>query len=398
MTETEGNASSWEAVDIWQLIADIAAGIIQTPIPEILKRSDGQGLFYRGKINGIHGESGSGKTWALLVAVAQEIKTGNNVFYIDYEDTPQSLIMRLLALGVDGDTIGRHFHYIAPQTAYKAGEAVLMEAVRILQPTLIGIDSVGESTAAEGVNGNADDEVANWFKLIARPLARTGAAVALLDHVAKSSDGSLYSIGSQRKRAAIDGAQYLQETVKPFSKNDEGAARLICAKDRSGNYRVGQRVAMLRVIPDGERVQIELEVPDDNPATFKPTALMERVSHALEAANEPLSYRGILERVEGKKQYISDAVNALIREGYVSITPGARNSNMHSLLKPYVAANEIRGTLSGSNSSNSSVERARSLRGGTGHTNSTVPGEQSGHSGEQSLNVVHLSIAGEATA
>lgn len=390
MSGTGENGSSWEALDIWQLIADITAGIIETPTPDILKRNDGQGLFYRGKTNGVHAESGSGKTWLLLIAAKQEIEAGNNVFYIDYEDSPQSLIMRLLALSVDADSIGRHFHYISPESAFSVGRDVLMEAVRILQPTLIGIDSVGESTAAEGVNGNADDEIATWFSTVAKPLASSGAAVVLLDHVPKSGDSSLWPIGSQRKRAAIDGAQYLQEIVKPFSKHDEGAARLVCAKDRSGNYRVGQRVALLRVIPDGGNVQIEVEVPEEQHGEFKPTVLMDRIRKVLSHTPSPLSFNQLFQATGGKRNNIRLALDTLIADGEITATPGARGAMLHEL--------KSRVPLDGENEPETSSDRYRYLRGVPGTSHITDTGYQSGISGYQSQNVVQMPLQDEATA
>lgn len=56
----------------------------------------------------------------------------------------------------------------------------------------------------------------------------------LLDHMVKSDDGGLWPIGSQRKRAAITGAQYVAEVAVPFSKTADGMVALKVAKDRHG--------------------------------------------------------------------------------------------------------------------------------------------------------------------
>src|SRR5690606_21078951 len=97
-------------------------------------------------------------------------------------------------------------------------------------------------------------EVARWFKTWPRRIARhhCAPAVVVLDHLAKAGDTGLWPIGSQRKRAAIDGAQYIQRVGRGrgFSRKRAGSATLTCAKDRGGHYQAGQKVAELVVTPD----------------------------------------------------------------------------------------------------------------------------------------------------
>ncbi|MGH3800864.1 MAG: bifunctional DNA primase/polymerase, partial [Pseudonocardiaceae bacterium] len=52
------------------------------PAPTVLARQDSNCLFYAGKVNGILGESESGKTWVLLAAVVQELDAGHAVLYV----------------------------------------------------------------------------------------------------------------------------------------------------------------------------------------------------------------------------------------------------------------------------------------------------------------------------
>src|SRR5690606_21174734 len=97
------------------------------------------------------------------------------------------------------------------------------------------IDSTGESMAAAGKSQIIDEDVAQWMQDLAHPLAYRGdACVLLLDHMVKSEDGGLWPIGSQRKRAAITGAQYIAEVADPFSKDKDGMVVLKVAKDRHG--------------------------------------------------------------------------------------------------------------------------------------------------------------------
>lgn len=327
---------SWAPLDIATIVHGLITGTTERTIPEILHRDDDHALLYPGKVNGIHGESGSGKTFTALYAAKQVIRAGGDVIYVDLEDSPIDVISRLLSLSVPPEKIIQHFRYVQPEIAFEAGADAFLRLAA--NARLVVIDSTGESLSMEGANPNADEDIAAWFRNVPKRIAKLGPAVLVLDHMPKSSDSDLWPIGSQRKRAAIDGAQYLQEVMVPFSREKAGAARLICAKDRHGTYARAQRVGILHVTPEGDTVTLALKAPEDGTeatGTFQPTVYMEKISRALEIAPGPLSYRGILERVEGKKDYLRRAVDELISDGYVTTTPGPRNSTEHTSVKPF---------------------------------------------------------------
>jgi len=327
---------TWAPLDLQDMVDQVANGIDGRLQPTVLTRDDGAGLLYPGMVNGVHGESGSGKTWLALHACAQELQAGHRVVYIDHEGDPRSIIARLLDLGQTADTIVRRFLYVQPETPFTDGGTALLEAVRMAEASLVVIDSTGEGLALGGAKPNADEEVATWFREVPRRIADQGPAVLLLDHTAKANGGELWPIGSQRKRAAINGAQFYIETLAPFSRDRAGAAKLICAKDRHGHYRLGEKVATLRVTPDPDGLRITLPAPEartDPP--FRPTTLMEKVSRALEAAPAPLTFRGILQAVQGREEAIRQALDVLTTSGHIQRTPGPRNSHQHTSLRPY---------------------------------------------------------------
>lgn len=372
---------SWAPVDVAAIVHGITTGTTTRTVPEILLRDDAAALLYPGKVNGIHGDSGSGKTWTALYASAQVIRAGGNVVYVDLEDSPVDVITRLLALAVPPGQVVQHFRYVQPETPFELGADDFLSMAAGAR--LVVIDSTGESLSMEGANPNADEDIAAWFRNVPKRIAKTGPAVLVLDHMPKSSDSDLWPIGSQRKRAAIDGAQYLQEVVMPFSREKAGAARLVCAKDRHGTFARAQRVGVLHVTPEDDRVTLTLKAPEGDsaaPDSFRPTGLMEKVSRALEGAPGPLSYRGILERVAGKKDYVRRAVDALVSAGYVATTPGARNSTEHTSIKPFRDGEHSTPEMS----PNGSVTVPVPKEGERGTLTLTVPGEQSGNSGEHS--------------
>lgn len=229
--------SGWSDVALGSLLDDLEAGTLALPVPTVGWLDDGSaGLFYPGRVNGLAGESGGGKSWIALKVGLEQMRLGQHFYYLDWEDSPTLALLRLVGvLGADPALLRSAFHYLHPSKHDDQGIAALVERVAATPGALVVLDSTGESIASAGLNQNHDEEVAEWFAALADPLAEQGGAcVVLLDHMAKSEDGGLWPIGSQRKRAAITGAQYIAEVAKAFSRTADGLVTLKVAKDRHG--------------------------------------------------------------------------------------------------------------------------------------------------------------------
>src|SRR5690606_22156878 len=123
------------------------------------------GLFYPGRVNGLAGESGAGKTWTALVVVAQELAEGRAAVYVDLEDDAAGVVGRLLDLQVETGSIAARFAYISPNERLDVvGAAALEGVIAALEPSLVVIDSTGEALALDGAKPNDDDSVAAWFR------------------------------------------------------------------------------------------------------------------------------------------------------------------------------------------------------------------------------------------
>lgn len=230
-------ASGWGDVPLDGILAQIEAGTFSLPTPSVGMLADGSsGLFYPGRVNGVAGESGAGKGWIALMVAAEQMGLGRDAYYLDFEDSPALALLRLVrVLEVAPALVRDRFHYVHPSHHDVEGIAELVARVAATPGALVVVDSTGESMAAAGLNQNHDEEVAAWFQSLAHPLAdQGGATVLLLDHMVKAEDGGLWPIGSQRKRAAITGAQYVAEVADPFSKSKNGMVALRVAKDRHG--------------------------------------------------------------------------------------------------------------------------------------------------------------------
>jgi hypothetical protein len=339
--DTPDPGATWGAQQLGDIIEGLLSGSIERLQPTVGALAGGGCLFYVGKVNGVAGASGSGKSWTALTTCAQEIAAGHHVIYIDFEDDAAGIVGRLLDVGAEPKEVLERFHYVHPDESYSVfAREKLLRQVADLRPTFVVIDSTGESMALDGAKPNDDDDTARWFRSLPAPIARRGPAVVVLDHVVKADDGGDWPIGSQRKRAAISGAQYMQSTVKPFARDQAGSARLTCAKDRHGAYRAKQIVAELLVDPrDGFGVDVTLAAPAAGeqapPQSFRPTFLMERVSVYLEGATDARARSRIGDEVTGKRKGVLAALDVLKAEGYVTTAAGRGGAEMCTLATSY---------------------------------------------------------------
>lgn len=242
----------------------------QIPPPDLCCLEDGFGLFYRGRINGIHGEPESGKSWVAWITTSQILIAGGRVLYIDYEDSEHGAAQRLIALGVWKQTaMSGRFGYIRPEEPLSSGTNVRQwDTLLSAGWDIVIVDSTNEAMVMEGLDPSDNKDSGTFLRRLARPVVNTGAGVLLLDHVAKNRDTrSNWAIGAQQKRAMIRGASYLIENSRPFGRGLEGEATLSVAKDTPGAVR--QRtggvptVARLVLTSDGltGRIQYHLAVP-----------------------------------------------------------------------------------------------------------------------------------------
>lgn len=309
-------------------------------------------LLYAGRINALNGESGSGKSWVAMQCAAEVMSDGGHVIYVDLEDHAGSVVARFRDLGLPDEVIVRHLHYINPSQPLRDESAEYVD--RLISEhavELVVIDSIGELMSLQGVKPNDDDAVAGFYRAIPRRWARLGACVLLIDHVPKSNDRSpLYGIGSQRKRAAIDGAAYMVEQTTPFASGTDGRMRLVTAKDRSGWYPTGSTAAVVDVSTKGG-VRLVIRAPEGRDSSGKvtrPTVVMERISRYLEAkaisdeCPAATSWTYELERAEltKSKGTIPMALRCLMDEGHMTSTTvirKGRESMNYTLIRPFRA-------------------------------------------------------------
>lgn len=335
--------STWKPVDLAAVLGSDA----EEEKPSVLAREDGACLLYRGRLNTLFAPPEQLKSWLALGAARQELLAGNDVVYIDFEDSARGVVERLRDLGVEDQLIVDKFVYIQPAESVEAGRPEL-EAALARNPTLVVIDGVTESMTLEGLSLNDNAEVAEFFARLPRWMAHRpdGPAVLMLDHVVKSREGrGNYALGAQSKLAGIDGAAYTVTMTMPFGRGRIGHGNLCLTKDRLGWIDAEGKIRLVANIEaesyeGAVAIRLTAPVPTDE---FRPTVLMERVSIALEnRMSEGANWSWIQKNVKGKGEWKHQALDVLVREGFVTIESGNHNAHVHHSVRPYREAEESR--------------------------------------------------------
>ena len=177
---------------------------------------------------------------------------------------------------------------------------------------------------------------------LTRPLARSGAAVLLVDHLAKNREsGNRFAIGAQAKLAGLDGAAYLLEVEAPFGHGRTGRSRILVAKDRPGHVAStptppGIASAPYRGRPDDGRVAVSITWPAVT-ATRRgcPTTSCNESRSTSKPVLTGRPEAGILDEVPGRKQWKITALDELASAGHVVVKEGARGARQCFLVTPY---------------------------------------------------------------
>lgn len=214
-----------------------------------------------------------------------------------------------------------------------------LELVASPAPTLAVVDGMTEALALNGLDLRDNTDVARFLTLLPRRLARSGAAVLLVDHVVKDREArGRFAIGAQHKLAGID-VSYTLTSVDPFGRGRSGLSTLTVGKDRPGRVRehqaLGSHIAELRLSSDAESgsVVVELAPPaGEGGGEFRPTRLMERVSRAVE--EEPGLNKRAIRGLQGKNETLDLALSLLMADGFVRLELAGR-AQAHFSVRPF---------------------------------------------------------------
>lgn len=331
--EVSAPAHSWTPVDLLAFEAD-------PPSPPAIG-----GLVYPGLRHVFSGEPETLKTWTALALEAEEVKAGRSVLHIDFEMGQRAMLERLRGLGVTDEEIARHFIYVFPSEPMTP-PAVLADLDSLLktrQPSFVVFDAFTGALEIHGFEPNSGVEVERFYRSVVRPFQAHGAAVVLLDHVTKNKESrGKFSIASERKLGGAD-VHLGFELVRPFGRGKSGLAKIVTHKDRPGHL-PRPKAAELELTSDPDTGLVTWAIrpaePADEEHPFRPTVLMARVSRYIAACMEPPSRNLVEEHVSGRREYVRQALELLIAEGYVHEEGGPRNARLLHSVKPFDEDND----------------------------------------------------------
>ena len=289
---------------------------LTTKLPAMLKRSDGETIFYAGKINTIYGPAGTGKTWAALITVLEYIQqTGANALWIDYEDGKVTFMRRSMMIAFDPREYENEFAFIKPDMFSDA--LAIKEAKDFLNSGQgAGMVVIDSASAAHCPSDGAD--VGWWFEKYVHPWTEDGHGVLIVDHVPKTTvDRPRGPIGSQAKLARITGAALAVSGVA-WTKRMPGRIFLTNHKDRGGDLpaAAGKVVAVIEgsYRQFGEELAFSYDVipPDENDNVED---LSMSILRGVADAGEVKGMRRMREMFTGGSKRIGDTVDNLVHTG-----------------------------------------------------------------------------------
>jgi hypothetical protein len=327
----------------------IAQGALPPKPTPTLGRIQGStdAIFYAGKSNAIVGEAGKGKssiTKHVLIEVATD---GRNCLLIDREKTWIDFAHSMDSLGCT-DAAAERIAYMKPKSALRDLTPGIVSLIRNGGVELIVIDSMNRDLSAASCHENDNDHVRAWYDQTVEPLLEAGATVIWVDHMRKPDEyrgrpvqsGGRSAKGAIAKLEVLTGTNIVLETARPFSRKQAGTVKLRATKDNNGAHTEGTVIAEAHVTPgeDGS-MEIELKAPErhlDADGNFRPTALMERISIYLERFGaEARSKSQIQQEVLGKENFLAQAADKLVEEGFATKEPGPRNAQLFRFVRPF---------------------------------------------------------------
>ncbi len=330
----------WHRADFTELVQQHEAGELKRPQPSMLRRSDGLPILYPGKDHALIGASEAGKSWVALLAALEVYRAGDAVVWVDWEDDDETFLLRWVAIGgAPDDLLTERLSYIVPEGDPGTWPCLVTGAA------LVVIDTVEESAATMGYQTDKRHEYSHWNRAVVSCALDAGAAVLVLDHVAKSrGDGPpREAIGTVVKLNKIRGAVFMLESVSPFGAGKDGKSRLTISKDRGGalsEHTIGKRrtLADVTFTSTDDVLSVTLEPPEDSTnagGEGRPTWTMERISRWAEDQTSHWSKNKAKDGAGIGSDRTGPAVDRLLGEGFLTTQSGPGGHPVFAHKLPY---------------------------------------------------------------
>lgn len=214
--------------------------IDESRVPLVLGNlQDCEGLVPLGQSCLWYGESGAGKTFAMLALMADVVANGGRVLHVDFEQSEYQTKRRMKTLGferewlqrvtrVDGSALTSFDMFLSVvRTAVETGvHLVCVDSMSKLIPVFNPSD--GASNSADTISKIE----ATFFQIV----KSAGATVIVLDHQSVASADSGLPSGSRQKKPSFDILLNMSPGENRIREGRDGVLEFYVAKDRDSVY------------------------------------------------------------------------------------------------------------------------------------------------------------------
>jgi hypothetical protein len=313
-------------------------GILRDGLPEAAFVPGCERILLAGKRYLLVAPAGTGKSLVALVIAVQTVIAGGSVAILDVENGADEYARRLADIlgardddGIRGALAGecserlRYHAWPALSLEWRAEEWV--DAIR--PADLIVIDSSRMALSSVGLAEDSADDYARFVDALLLPPAHAGITTLLLDNTGHEATDR--PRGSSSK---ADLNEVVYKLVNGASFDRDRAGHVLLKRQRS---RFPGLPREIRINLGGETYDapVIVEEPGEEDAqSFRPTALMERISRALEERLPGGLMKREVRAIPGKSDALDLALRILVDEEYVESRTEGRTL-VHYSSKPY---------------------------------------------------------------
>jgi hypothetical protein len=324
-------------------------------------RSDGVCMLYPGRWHVLAGITTAGKSLFAVWQALGVIQAGGHVVYLHSEEydpagTTHRLVTFGAALGIDIDTLVKHFHWVSCETRWEQGE-MEHNLRRLPVPALVVLDGINAAVGKQGSDVERTEAVGQYRSLFVTPAVVTGAAVLSLGHPVKDRKRQTerHTFGSTAWLDELDGVGFRLEASRstPIGIDRRGFSTLFTTKDRYGQVEkhglivpkrepgwrlfgqftvddTGKNSKAWLTAPRGEDIDSPRGSPDPREAADELAAL--EAVRALKTAGKVPTLRNVQAKITGiSRARRTDAVDRLVVNGRLVETRGLRDARVFDL-------------------------------------------------------------------
>jgi hypothetical protein len=193
---------------------------------------------------------------------------------------------------------------------------------------LLAIDPL--SAVASAIDFDFDKSNAEFIKFydrLVQPITAAGVAVILVDNIGHAIEAKARAKGVSAKQDRADLTFSCALSANPVG--------LILKAHKVRSIRAGIRRGDEWIfLRDSQTIERrDRAEADDDHATFRPTAIMRRVSEAVEL-DAGLTRRAIRTAIGGRAEYVDLALELLVSEGYIEARKDGQ-AHRHGSIRPY---------------------------------------------------------------